>query len=185
MIDVTLPSHIALARAYAHACATPSDINEHLPTLRMLASRCEHVTEMGVRHGVSTLALLSAKPRVLRCYDIERYPEWEKIQLLASETDLRFIVGDSRTIDIDETDLLFIDTWHVYEQLKVELARHAGKARKYIAMHDTVTFGARGETPPHGGLWQAVEEFLAASSQFKIKQHYTNNNGLTVLERQG
>ena len=36
--------------------------------------------------------------------------------------------ADVRTVAIAETDLLFIDTWHVYAQLKEELRLHAGKA---------------------------------------------------------
>jgi hypothetical protein len=31
-------------------------------------------------------------------------------------------------------------------------------------------------------LWPAVEEFLAAGA-FRLRQRFTNNNGLTVLER--
>ena len=29
--------------------STPSDINEHLPTLLRYAQECDHITEMGVR----------------------------------------------------------------------------------------------------------------------------------------
>lgn len=172
-----------LAQAYSLAANTPSDINQHVTTLRWLASQCKHVTEMGVRTGVSTIAFLAAQPEVLRCYDIQRYPEWSAIEKLACKTDHKFIVADSRTVEIDETDMLFIDTWHVYEQLKIELARHPPRVRRFIAMHDTVTFGQVGETPPHGGLWAAVEEFLASTSEWKMRTHFENNNGLTVLER--
>ena len=44
---------------YREKCATPSDIFEHLPTLRRYAGQCEHVTELGVRTVVSTWALLA------------------------------------------------------------------------------------------------------------------------------
>jgi len=37
---------------------TQSDINEHLPVLRDLASECETVVEMGVRYCVSTWAFI-------------------------------------------------------------------------------------------------------------------------------
>ena len=41
-------------------------------------------------------------------------------------------------LDLDgPVDLLFIDTFHVYGQLKRELARFEGQVRRYIAMHDT------------------------------------------------
>jgi len=170
-----------LESAYYAAYARPSDINEHLSTLRKLATGCAHVTEMGVRHGVSTLALLAAQPTVMRCYDIGRYPEWDGILAMRGATDLSFTVADTRTLDIEPTDFLFIDTYHVYEQLQVELARHAPKVRRAIALHDTVTFGQRGENGGRG-LWPAVEEYVALGT-FRVAQHYTNNNGLTVLER--
>jgi hypothetical protein len=40
-------------QAFVHAVNTPSDINEHLPLMNLLAKLCIHVTEFGVRHGVS------------------------------------------------------------------------------------------------------------------------------------
>ncbi len=33
------------------------------------------------------------------------------------------------------------------------------------------------------GLWTALETFLEANTDWKIKEHYENNNGLTILER--
>ena len=33
---------------------TPSDINEHLPTIIKYGQECDHITEMGVRGIVST-----------------------------------------------------------------------------------------------------------------------------------
>ena len=47
---------------YNVLCNTPSDINEHMPTLYQFACTCSHITEMGVREVVSTWAFLNAKP---------------------------------------------------------------------------------------------------------------------------
>jgi hypothetical protein len=174
----------ALAERYQAACATPSDINEHLPTLHELAKDCRHVTELGTRFGNSTLALLAAQPKRLVCYDLVRFPQVDQLQALAGETEFVFHQEDALRADIEETDLLFIDTFHAYEQLKEELRRHAAKARRYIVLHDTTTFGEKGETEGQRGLWPAVEEFLAEGS-FRLKQRFTNNNGLAVLERNG
>jgi hypothetical protein len=33
------------------------------------------------------------------------------------------------------------------------------------------------------GLWPAIEDFIANNSNWKIKERFTNNNGLTVLEK--
>jgi hypothetical protein len=43
--------------------STPSDINEHLPTLLRYAQECDHITEMGVRWVVSTYAFVVASPK--------------------------------------------------------------------------------------------------------------------------
>jgi hypothetical protein len=171
-----------LALLYRAACEAPSDINEHCPTLYALAKECRHVTEMGTRRGVSTTALLSARPEVLVCYDQMKYPEVDLLVVLAGRTRFVFHQADVLQVVIEETNLLFLDTWHVYEQLRAELRLHAPKARKFIVLHDTTTFGEKGETAGHRGLWPAVEEFLT-QGKFRLKERYTNNNGLTVLER--
>jgi hypothetical protein len=152
-----------ITELYKYHCESPSDINEHLPTLRDLASECSTVTEMGVRWVVSTWGLAEGRPKKLTSIDIQDPIIYN--------------------IDIEETELLFIDTWHVYEQLKVELERHGNKATKYLVFHDTVTFADVGETEGHKGLLPALEEFLEANPHWKIKIHYGNNNGLLVLER--
>ena len=106
----------------------------------------------------------------------------DRLERHAGKTRFAFYRQDVLEADIAETDLLFIDTWHVYGQLKAELERHAGKVRRYIVLHDTETYGHKGEAEGEQGLWLAVEEFLAKGG-FGLKAHYKNNNGLTVLER--
>lgn len=168
---------------YLNACNTPTDINEHLPILYELALDCKSVTEMGVRSGESTRAFLFADVK-LRSYDLELDNNVIDLFNLAKshKKDVEYIQGDTRLIEIDETDLLFIDTWHCYEQLKIELIRHASKVKKYIAMHDTFTFGCRGESAEIG-LLPALIEFMTENPNWKFKIHRINNNGLTVIER--
>ena len=174
---------------YEELCNKPSDINEHLPTLKMLASDCSSVVEMGVRGVVSTWALAAGKPKKLISIDIENPSkhgqdmDFVKNVIQNEGTDFTFIQADTRQCEIEETDFLFIDTWHVYDQLKIELKKHGNKAKKYLAFHDTVSFGQTGETPGFRGLMLAIEEFLAANPHWQVKHHYTNNNGLLVLER--
>ena len=50
-------------------------------------------------------------------------------------------------------DLTFIDTWHVYGQLKRELDKFSKITNKYIIMHDTEIHGIYGETKRPGGLY--------------------------------
>ncbi len=182
--DAVFAENVPLAQLYQAACRTPTDINEHLPTLYQLATECRHVTELGTRTGVSTTALLYAQPDRLVCYDRVRYPQVEALRQAAGRTEFIFREKDVLWVEIEETDLLFIDTLHDYEQLREELRRHAPKAKKYIVLHDTTTFGQEGETEGHQGLWPAVEEFLAQGT-FRLHSRYENNNGLTVLAAVG
>lgn len=176
----------------------PSDINEHLEALKNYASECDHITEMGVRNVVSTWAFLSGKPKKYVGIDILPCPI-ETAERLAKEEgiDFQFIQADTIHPDftIEETDLLFIDTWHIYRQLSKELEMHSSKARKYIIMHDTTSFAIEdegdwdeysklvGEKSGKQGLWLAIEEFLESNPEWILKERFTHNNGVTVLAR--
>lgn len=181
----------------------PSDICEHMPILRELAEKCEHVTELGMRRANgSTVAFLAGQPETLVSYDLEpRYIVSTAVADLLNvavvnnvwtgkigRTTFQPRVGDSLKIVIEPTDLLFIDTWHVYKQLFAELMRHADplerKVRKYIVLHDTFTFGWRGEDGSEPGLRTAAWHFQKQTTPtWGVKYDWSNNNGLTVLER--
>lgn len=190
-------SRAEIEARYNALCAEPSDINEHMPTLRRYASQCNHVTEMGVRAVVSTYGLLTAFPNVLRCYDIHRHTNVDVALRLATDAgvDMKFFEEDVLTVRIEPTDLLLIDTLHIYTQLKKELFLHADAVRKWICLHDTTTWGEHAEsyswqTPEimknyvngDRGIWPAVEEFIEHGF-WRIKERFTHNNGLTILER--
>ena len=179
---------------------TPSDINEHIPTLIEYASECESITEMGVRAITSTWAFLGSAPKRLISYDMEDPSHYgSNIQIVydvAKQYGLNFTFtkADVLKIKIEETDLLFLDTWHAYDQLKAELEKHSSKARKYIIMHDTTSYEYRdepltsentfeGEKSSGKGLWPAITEFLQSNPEWEIHKRYTNNNGLTILKR--
>lgn len=191
---------------FDHFSAIRSDINEHLPTLRDLAKECEHVTEMGVRDVVSTWAFLlglannSKEKKVLRSYDIHKSVNIDLAlnEAKANNIDMTFTEVDVLKTEIEETDLLFIDTLHTYSQLKRELELHAKKAKKYLVFHDIVTYGRK----PEPASWQtdeimknyvqndkgilfAIEEFLKENLNWDIEKVYENNNGLLILKRNG
>ena len=88
-------------------------------------------------------------------------------------------------IEIEETDLLFLDTYHVYNQVKQELKLHSSKVKKYIVFHDTTSFAVDGEDKQKGtGIWPAIEEFLEENKDtWVIEKRFTNNNGLTIIKR--
>jgi plasmid stability protein len=161
---------------------TPADINEHMQKLCDYARECEHVTEFGT--GRSTWAFLNARPKTLRCYDIGG-GDFLRQERVAAEAgiDFRFEQADTGELTIEPTDLLFIDTYHVYRQLRTELELHGHKARKYILMHDTEIFGDRSEDGSVPGLWEAIEEFVTNHPEWRVVERLANNNGLTVLKR--
>jgi len=197
---------------YETKAATPSDIFEHLPTLKQYASECESVLELGVRKCVSSWALalgllengLPTKQMVMNDISI---CDTTKIESAASGTSLRITTVWKNNLEFDlaeDVDLIFIDTWHVYAQLKRELARFAPRTKKYIIMHDTTVDEWAGETQRNihkydvqqqsretgfpveeilKGLWPAIEEFLAANKEWELHARWTNNNGLTILKR--
>lgn len=179
----TIDPRDPIENKYIQLVSSPSDINEHLPTLARYARKCKHITEMWVRTALSTYAILYGKPADanLVSYDLEETKETKELQTMSKDWDFR--IGDTKKINIEETDMLFIDTLHDYDLLNIELKRHAGKVKKYILFHDTTTFGERWETEWHEWLGRAIREFQKKNPERKTKEVYTNNNGLTVLER--
>ncbi len=183
-------------REYEIHCGIPSDIHEHLPVLKEYAQKCKHITEMGVRGVVSSWAFLAAAPEKLISYDIETHPNiGSAIRLVSQSVDWEFIQADVLKIEIEPTELLFIDTLHIYSQLKKELELHAKNVSKYIILHDTSTYcnspeplswQTKNVIPNYieddRGLCPAISEFLE-ENPWVIEKKLENNNGLTILAR--
>jgi hypothetical protein len=195
---------------YEILCNANSDINEHLPTLYKYATECESIIELGVRGVVSSFAFVygllnnNSNNKKILLNDIS---ECNINELLSSSKGLKIDIDYKWINDLDleitnNVDLTFIDTWHVYGQLKRELQKFSKVTNKYIIMHDTTVDEYYGETircnmnakqqslesgfPENEitiGLWPAVTEFLENNSNWKIKERFTNNNGLTILEK--
>jgi len=151
---------------------------------------------MGVRGVVTTWAFLLARPKKLISYDAMICPIDPVIKLAPKygvEFDFKIADTGNPSTVIEPTDLLFIDTWHIYEQLKQELLLHSKYARKYIIMHDTSVFGDVRTSEYYNcyvkpglegkGLWPAITEFLSENTEWALKDRFTNCNGLTVLKR--
>lgn len=193
---------------YSQLCLAPSDINEHLPTLCRYASECESVLELGVRGCVSSWAfaqgLLSNNKPVKKLFLNDIVPcDIAQLVSATNSTKLELYpiwMNDLHLTLNENVDLTFIDTWHVYGQLKRELEKFSKVTNKYIVLHDTTVDELFGESLRCGmnvhdqsvqsgfpveeiifGLWKAVEEFLEKNQTWKLKERYTNNNGLTVL----
>ena len=211
-----------LETKYIELCNKPCDINEHLPTLKEYAQECSSVFETGVRGVVSSYALLyglvenkTTNNKLIFLNDIEQC-DIAEFKKLADDNSVSVKYAWNNNLDLvfspNETyDLTFIDTWHVYGQLKRELEKFSKITNKYIIMHDTEIDGIEGETrrpnglynwlyvgnnldglvsrtgiPKHEilkGLLPAIDEFLTANTNWILHKQFKNNNGLTILKR--
>jgi hypothetical protein len=193
---------------YEQKARLPSDINEHLPTLHAYAKKCKTIVECGVREVVSSYAfasgLVDTPNNSLTMIDLYESASMKPFLEKCREEGVNasFVTGSDTTCEPIETDMLFIDTWHVYGHLKRELAHWHSHVRMYILLHDTTVDAEYGESIRGGfdtaaqaresgypeaeirkGLWPAVVEFLAEHPEWKLEMRYTHNNGLTVLAR--
>ena len=176
---------------YDFARNTPSDIYQHISILFETAKEVDHVTEMGVRTGMSTRAFLYADPKKFIAYDLKKDPLIDDMFKYCKSLgkDFHYCENDVLKIEIEDTDLLFIDTYHCYEQLTQELKLHAKKVSKYIAFHDVATYGYVGENLSFQnfagtkGILPAIAEFLEENKEWKIVHHVDNNNGMMVIEK--
>jgi hypothetical protein len=177
-----------MADAFDVSVRTPSDINEHLPMLYFLAQQCDHITEFGVRTGASTLAFLhglQGRRATLRSYDINDRFGVHKTMAPHTTADWTFSICSTLAISqIEETDLLFVDTLHRYDQVRQELAIHGDAARRWIVFHDTETFGVTGDDGGEG-INRAIDGWLVVEPQWRVVYRTHRNNGLTVIEREG
>src|SRR5258706_1286433 len=135
-------------KAYEAACKNPSDVYEHLPTLYEYAKRSKTVIECGMRTCNSTWAILAgmldgtgqvdnSDKRYVGC-DVEDNAYVRVAEALARKEgiDFTFLHGDDLTFEYPQADFIFLDTWHVYGQLKRELEKFHSLA-PIIALHDT------------------------------------------------
>lgn len=180
-----------LEETYERHAKWVTPINQHLATLRELASKCEDVVELGVATASSTVALLAAQPKKLVSVDIVKHPVVDTLRPLAGKTGWEFLQADSRQAGPWECDLLFIDSAHNADQLYAELTRHAPLCKRWIVLHDTVTYGERGEgddQPPNlppkvPGLLPAMRQYLSEHREWTVLRHHRHSHGLMVLTR--
>lgn len=184
---------------YIQFCKASSNMNQLLPKIKEVITGYKHITEFGVRGGRSTWTLLSTRPKKLISYDIQKI-NVSALENAAKAENITFIFHRQNTceIEIEETEVLFIDSFHAYRQLKTELFLHHSKVKHLILFHDTTTFGMKDENDSLGlnnntkyieyskekhGLQPAIDEFLSDHKNWMKFYETTINNGLTILKR--
>jgi cephalosporin hydroxylase len=204
-----------ISNKYIEACYKPSDINELVPDLYKYAKECQSIIECGVSEGNSSWGLFKGlcdnsyeNKTFVQCDLPTKDCQYEAtIKELCKMKNINHTFYRMSDLDIvfeDDVrfDLTFIDTWHIYGQLKRELNKYAPITTKYILMHDTQVDGEVGESiracsdmqeesrltgiPVEEiakGLRYAIEEFLQNHPEWRIDLVKHNNNGIVVLKR--
>lgn len=197
-----------LKKQFEFYCQRPSDICEHVPVLKDLASQCSSVIEIGIRSMVSTWGVLqglSESKATCKSYigiDLAPPPvdslSLARVLAKLNKIDFCFWEENDMNIEIPVAEMLFIDSLHTYCHLTYELEKFSSSITKFIAMHDTSEpWGTRDDTEYRGqyteypssydrtkrGLWAAVEDFLKRHPEWALKERRLNNHGLTVLQR--
>ena len=205
----------------AKGAACLGDIAEHLPVLRRMCADPDtrSCTEIGVRRAFATYAFVSAAmarlrdapagappPPTIQLHDMVIHPEVrELVAFLHAECpalDIQWVEGDDLTTPIAPADVVLLDTWHTYKQLRQELrlvASGAIRVRRALALHDTFSFAGHDEklpgrnkvpvdeqlydgVEPDKGLRPAVDRFLGENrGAWRMLDDRENCAGLAIL----
>lgn len=171
---------------YLDAISRPSDFNEHVQFVKELADTCDHVTEVTNWHGKSTtIALGASKAKRFVSYSTGRKKAWETYEVARPNGGFEGInFGLANLIsDIEETDLLLLDTLHQAQRIVDELNRYSAKVKKYVVIHCTST--PFGETGDDGGpgVMPGIRRWLKENPEWTVKFKTEKNHGLIVLSR--
>jgi hypothetical protein len=193
----------------------PSNLNEHFPSIKIYAQQCSRIAQLGCSDMLSCWPLLSGLKqssgkgdKKLVCFDKNSEPEnFQNIKRIAKTEGVKmfFVQEDALKLTLQPVDMLVIDTFHAYIQLKTELERHHKSVEKFIAILNTSIDAETSELVRmfyfydidkicaelacnHAdvckGLAPAIEDFLASHGDtWKVHKSFDNNNGLVVLQR--
>lgn len=142
-----------------------------------LAKGAQNIVELGVYTGLSTSALLLAKPAKMLSVDVQSHTftivaEIEHNARLQG-TDYKFLIANDLEIPAFEHDLLFIDTTHEYQQTLNELDHWGKLCKGKIILHDACVDSAFG----------AMMNWVYSNREYHIVHHDNRDCGLMVLER--
>jgi galactitol-specific phosphotransferase system IIB component len=157
------------------------DYCHHHDAITKYMENCDSYKELGTHQGGTAAAAVFTHPKKVTLVDMdmgkfnknrkhfEKYCEDNNI-------DLEIIVSDSTSINTigDGADCMLIDSRHVYQHIKKELAVHGKTIRKYIIAHDT-------NSKPE--LQRALEEYCQANPEWEMLEYHKENVGYSVIGR--
>jgi GT2 family glycosyltransferase len=158
-------------------------LKEYMPIIKQYLDDIDDAVVFGVKNGESTIIMLSSNIKKLTTYGSKRFKLAHSLKELATETDFNYIRQNTLEANINEVDLLFLDSYRSYDWIKSELAKHADKAKKYIFIHGTKLFDKIGEDGRRPGITAAIDEFINTKDSWAIEKKYDAANGLTILKR--
>ena len=168
---------------------THAQDNPQLFTLLRLAVGCDHVSALTMNSYESASTFLTAQVNNIRIYNLTDIEENIKTPLLAyaKEIGVNFSMEPNKG-EIEETDLLYINTPAEGNYRAMELGKFAEKVKKYILLPNTVlnahkaseTIKLSDEVKPIGLVF-GINHFLQTNDSWFILEHDDFTPGLTVL----
>jgi hypothetical protein len=135
------------------------------------------------------IAFLSGKIPTIRMYNLGDIDikELEKYTAIAKEIEVNFQVAQI-TEEIEDTDLLYINTPAEGNYRATELHRYAKKVRKFILLPNTVAYGHQAvpniklssDAKPIG-LVYGINHFIQNNDNWFILEHDDVLPGMTIL----
>jgi len=169
---------------YNRILQTPNGIKKNVSVLYELAKECKHITEFGDGSGVSTTAFLNTDA-TLRTYENEKKALVDNLfkKAISQGKDVKYYQSENTMVDIEQTDLLYIDTYHEYHHLQSQLSLHHQKVKKYLVFNGTCQYAFQGESPDSKGILVCIIDFITNNSEWKFRKVETSSDGLVILER--
>jgi hypothetical protein len=166
------------------------NINSDMQLLCLLkyASRVKHVTVMGAKSGLSLLTVIAAGADTITLWDPEKQntQDFEKI-CAENNQDFTHSYGEI-TDNIQQTDLLYLDSFAEAHLKFSELSRYQSQVSRYIIIPNTYTHAhdaQPGFVLPNNlqpaGVIHGINSFIAQFPQWHILEHLYWAPGMTVL----
>jgi GT2 family glycosyltransferase/tetratricopeptide (TPR) repeat protein len=179
--DAYVSRGVTLADCYQKACSATSPLQEFLPILYELASRCRHVSAVGSSDDAVPTALLMAQPDRLVCY-AEVWPsQVERLRVLAGRTQFHFRAAKLAPAEIPPTDMLVLVGDSTKGESSELLPHYVDEVRQYLVLADVKQRASAEALSNEAKLPPAVQALLA-QGRFQLMEPSTNLHGLTVLE---
>jgi hypothetical protein len=166
-----------------------AETNKQIYTLLRFACRCDHVTSLTMNTWESAIAFLAAEINTIRMYNLGEADskELETYTKISKELDINFQFRKVEE-DIEETDLLYINTPAEGNYRAMELTKYAKRVRKFILLPNTVTHAHRAvpniklsaDINPIGLVF-GINHFIQNHDNWFILEHDDIEPGMTIL----